>query len=468
MRILSYARNRSLFYDEINLARNYAEKDYIQLLGNLDYNQHSPPFFNWIVKLSTDIFGMNEYAFRLFPFMAGVASIFLFYKISKRFLSDFPLWFALILFGFSSYLLEYGTEVKQYSSDVFWTCLLIYSALRFPVQSLKSGIYWAIGGAIIIWFSMPVVFILAGIGFYFAFLAYRDSSVAFLKNFKSLIPIIGTWLFSFALLYLINLQHSLGSTHLAGFHEPFFLKIDNLTQTSKIIIGIVRSIVGHTAVPIIFTFLCFLTSIFHLFQKKKSHFILFSVPILTCFTASFLQQYSLIIRLTVFLFPILILMISIGLSVLYKSVNNFSNIPKKAFFTLLCIFSISCLIGRSAFRYIPSPLVKEDARTVLQKLAKEDLSEATLIVTDCGKPAFIFYTKYNEQKVDITAKKIIIHEENQPVREAFKIIPDSTTIWVFDSHTFGKELVLLQQQIEEKGTLTKSIESKSAWAMELK
>ena len=80
LRILSYIRNRSLFYDEINLARNYAEKDYAQLLGHLDYNQHAPPFFNWVIKFFTDTFGMSEYALRFFPFVAGVASIFYFIK----------------------------------------------------------------------------------------------------------------------------------------------------------------------------------------------------------------------------------------------------------------------------------------------------------------------------------------------------------------------------------------------------
>ena len=465
MRLLSYYRNRSLFYDEINLARNYAEKDYSQLLGHLDYNQHAPPFFNWAVELSTNLFGMNEYALRFFPFIAGVASIFFFYKIAKQFLSDFSLWFALILFGFSSYLLEYGTEVKQYSTDVFWTCLLLYAALKIPFNSLKSGVFWAILGAITVWFSMPSVFILVGIGFYFAFNIYNKKSFSFSK-IKSLTVVIGLWLVSFTLLYLVNLQYSLGSNQLESFHNQFFLKINNLPQSGEVLIGIIRSIVGHTAVPIIFAIICFFTGYLHFFQKNKAYLILFSAPILVCLFASFLQQYSLIIRLTVFMFPILILMISIGLSTLYRTASQSSYIPKNILFVLITVLSVSCLTGRSALKYIKQPLVKEDARTVLEKLTKIDLSDATLIVTDCGKPSFLFYTKYCEPHFNIDAKEIIIQEEYEPIEETFKVISD-TSIWIFDSHTFGQDYELLQKQIQSTGSIQERIERKSAQAIRL-
>ncbi|MGK0364195.1 MAG: 4-amino-4-deoxy-L-arabinose transferase-like glycosyltransferase [Saprospiraceae bacterium] len=464
MRLLTYYRNRSLFYDEINLARNYAEKDYIQLLGHLDYNQHAPPFFNWMVKFSTSIFGMNEYALRLFPFAAGVTSIFLFYKIAKKFLSDFSLWFALILFGFSSYLLEYGTEVKQYSTDVFWTCLLIYAALKIPFNNFKSGVFWAIGGAITIWFSMPSVFILAGIGFHFAFRIYTKNSSSFFSNIKGLVAIIGLWLVSFALLYQVNLQHSLGSNQLESFHNQFFLKFGNLTQTGNVLIGVIRSIVGHTTVPIVFAISCLFVGCFRLFQKDKMYLILFTTPPLFCFFASFLQQYSLIVRLIVFMFPIFILLMSIGLSTLYEQVNTLPNIANNVLFVLLIALSISCLTERSALQYIYQPLVKEDARSVLERLAQEDLSNTTLIVTDCGKPGFLFYTQHCKSQIDIKAKRIIIQEEYQPIEEAFESISD-TSIWVFDSHTFGEKGELLERQIKKKGNVRQRIESKNAQAI---
>ncbi len=466
MRLLSYCRNRSLFYDEINLARNYAEKDYAQLLGHLDYNQHAPPFFNWVVKFVTDVLGMNEYALRLFPVAAGVASIFLFYKIAKRFLSNFPLWFALILFGFSSYLLEYGTEVKQYSTDVFWTCLLLYSALKIPFHNFKTGISWAILGAVTIWFSMPSVFILTGIGLHFAFLTYQKYPSSFFNNIKGLLSVIGLWLLSFALLYQVNLQHSLGSTHLEGFHDKFFLKLSDLSQTGEVLVGIIRSIVGHTTVPIVFAFICFFIGIFRLFQKKRADLVLLFIPILVCFFASFLQQYSLIVRLTVFMFPILILMISIGLSGIIEQAFKLSKVPKNILLVLLAVLSISCLTERSALKYLTQPLVKEDARTVLETLAKKDLSNATLLVTACGKPGFLFYTKYNVPNIDIEAKAIVIQNENEAIVETFERVSD-TSIWVFDSHTFGREYNLLQQEIKSKGTIKDKIESKSAQAIQL-
>ncbi|MDY7021785.1 MAG: hypothetical protein SWJ54_10560, partial [Cyanobacteriota bacterium] len=68
VRLVQYLHNRSLWFDEANLALNIVNRSYLQLLSPLDNNQAAPPGFLWIEKLSIQLFGNNEYALRLFPF----------------------------------------------------------------------------------------------------------------------------------------------------------------------------------------------------------------------------------------------------------------------------------------------------------------------------------------------------------------------------------------------------------------
>ena len=52
LKISQYLEARSLFIDEANLARNIAEKGYLTLFSNLDYEQYAPPIFLVLSKLA--------------------------------------------------------------------------------------------------------------------------------------------------------------------------------------------------------------------------------------------------------------------------------------------------------------------------------------------------------------------------------------------------------------------------------
>ena len=78
-RVVPYLSNRSLWRDEAAVSINIVHKSYAELIQPLDMDQKAPVGFLWIEKFFTQVFGNNEFALRLFPLLAGLLSVFLFY-----------------------------------------------------------------------------------------------------------------------------------------------------------------------------------------------------------------------------------------------------------------------------------------------------------------------------------------------------------------------------------------------------
>src|SRR5262245_65033312 len=80
LRLAQYAFNRSLWYDEANLAANIIDRSMAGLLRPLDYDQGAPIGFLLLEKLAVQALGPSEYALRLIPFFFGSIALILFYE----------------------------------------------------------------------------------------------------------------------------------------------------------------------------------------------------------------------------------------------------------------------------------------------------------------------------------------------------------------------------------------------------
>jgi predicted membrane-bound mannosyltransferase len=108
-----YLQNRNLLLDEANVARNLFERDFTGLVKPLNYEQYAPPVFLWVEKLNAILFGFSEYALRLYPLLAGIASVFVMYALLKRLVPMSALWFPLLLFVATHMLIRYSSELRQ-------------------------------------------------------------------------------------------------------------------------------------------------------------------------------------------------------------------------------------------------------------------------------------------------------------------------------------------------------------------
>ncbi len=118
-RVVRYYLCFPLWDDESFLCVNFINRSYAELLQPLDYHQVAPILFLWIERTCVRLFGFNEYALRLIPFVCSLASLFLFRRVAERLLSGPALVFAVAIFAVSYPGIRYAAEAKPYCTDMF-------------------------------------------------------------------------------------------------------------------------------------------------------------------------------------------------------------------------------------------------------------------------------------------------------------------------------------------------------------
>ena len=90
IRVVRYLMDFPIWGDEAFLAASFIDRGYLDLMRPLDFGQVSPLFFLWIEHTAVLLFGFSEWSLRLFPTVAGIASLFLFRHMAGRVLGGFP------------------------------------------------------------------------------------------------------------------------------------------------------------------------------------------------------------------------------------------------------------------------------------------------------------------------------------------------------------------------------------------
>lgn len=149
-----------MWHDELALARNVADRDLIGLLTRpLDHHQVAPAGFMALLEIGSLILGVGEAGLRLGPWLFGVASVLLFWRIAQRYVEGLPLLTAVALFAASPALVWYGSSVKPYGVDVAVSLLLAWLALRHldrPGDLTRGAAAGGVGGAALL-VSFPAV-----------------------------------------------------------------------------------------------------------------------------------------------------------------------------------------------------------------------------------------------------------------------------------------------------------------------
>jgi hypothetical protein len=155
---------RSLWLDEVMLARNITDRSFLGLLSPLDHDQAAPVGFLLLQKLVVAALGPSEWAFRLVPLLASLASLVLFARLTRRFAGPVAGCVVLAMFACSPHLVT--AFDKQYAVDV-WSALVIV-ALWFRVSDrgdrVSEYLVYAVAGAGLVWMSHPAPFVLAAAG----------------------------------------------------------------------------------------------------------------------------------------------------------------------------------------------------------------------------------------------------------------------------------------------------------------
>ena len=394
LRLSQYLNNRSFWFDEVSLALNIVERSYGELVQTLDYNQAAPLGFLWIEKLSTQIFGENEYAMRLFPLLSSIVAIFAFYQLVRRYSSTFAAPMAIALFAFGRCTLYYATELKQYSSDVAIVLILCLCLIPIRRQILETQqiIWLSLLGGLSIWFSHPAIFALAGLecGYLLTSASKQRQRIVINR-----IAIYLTWIVSFGVFYFVTITNTLKNADLASSWESRYpTSFFDIVWFFDALGRFFYKPMGFYWITDAVGMVAFVLGCIACYRFSRDTFIAMIAPFIATMIASYLHKYPFRERLVLFLAPLAMLLVAEGLVFLLA---KFRQRSKYSWITGMIglVFSGALLIPTVSHssQFMIHPEFIQEMRPAMEYIAAHHQPGDSIYVHYKAIPAFNYYTR---------------------------------------------------------------------------
>jgi hypothetical protein len=381
LRLRQYFTGRSLWLDEAMLALNIVGRSFSGLTQTLDYNQGGPLGFLLAEKLVATLLGKSELSLRLLPLIAGCAALLLFALLLRQMTQKIGAFIALALFAAGAPLVYYASEVKQYSSDVFVTLLLLWLAARH-LQSPKPGrdfIILAIAGALSVWCSHPALFVLTGIA---ATLVLHYILQKDISRLKQIIAVILAWAVSFSILYFVNLRGLAANQFLFNYWADAFVPMPPwvgfnwFPDTLKSVLDNPAGLGTFWVLPALLMLMGLLALLRHNWQFGA----LFGLTLGAALAASALGKYPFAGRMILFAVPIFLALIGAGLD------------------AVAGLFQRPCWLGNGVALILAAFLLYQPLTTAAQNFIQpkyyEHIRPAMAYLQANRKPGDVFYVYY--------------------------------------------------------------------------
>lgn len=450
LRLRQYLTGRSLWLDEAMLALNIVDRDFGGLFRPLDYDQGAPIGFLLIEKAFSLIFGRNELSLRLFPFLVGLGSLFLFYLLLKRTTNGVGLLTALALFAFNPRGVYFASEVKQYIVDVAVTIgLVLLAAPLFEIRrsgnhhkdspgSTRDFIRLGLAGLFALWLSHPALFVLAGIGVTLVIQYLRRRDFA---NLLLTAAIGALWLANLGLSYFITLQRLSRNQMLLDYWNLSFVPFPPWSDIG----WFTGSIRGNLEVEfgmahaVGLAFGLMLMGWIALFFEKRAYASAVALTWLFVLIASSMHLYPLIGRLTQFLIPLGLLLIGKALEVLHRWLERWLGTRPLLAVMIPLILSGYLLYGpfTISMEYFVKPKYVEHIRPTLDYFRSAWREGDAMYITYGGMPAFRFYAPVYGLE-DISYESGLYTDYTDPPRILQRLDPlhGQRRVWILMSHVY--------------------------------
>lgn len=388
IRVERFFDNRSLWLDEAFLALNLIDRPLRELVeGNLGYDQSAPVGFLALEKGAIALLGDNELALRLLSLLAGLAALVLFQRIAVRLLPRPAVALVVGLFAISEPLVYYSAEVKPYSSDVALAAALTLLYLRFedgdtrdPRRLLTLGV----AGALAVWVSYPVVFVLAGIG-----VAIVVSSARHARGLANAGLVGGVWLASFAVAYHVSSTSITSVSHAyygaSGAKDGLLGRFAGSLHDSWSAVvdpGGFPHATNWLAGPVIAVGIAWI-----MVRVRLSRRALLLVPGLAAFGAAVLDRYPAAGRFWLFLVPFGLVALGYGVTALVRAARR----PLLVAMPLALVLSVA--IAERAAENTLHPPRSEDIKPLLHTLAVSWRAGDALYVYPKSQYALRYYAE---------------------------------------------------------------------------
>jgi len=384
--IYQFIFNRSLWLDEASLALNIINRDFIELTKPLDYVQVAPIGFLFVEKVFVSVLGKNEFSLRIFSLISFLISIPYLYFLSNKLLrNQMMALMAASIYCITLSLINYSSEVKQYSIDVLLTILILYYCLTIQLNKNSSLVILSIIGSIAIWFSNTSIIILFVAGSYLIYFEGLQN-----KNFK-IVSIFVFWLISFFIYYFLFIfDHPSKEVVVAYWrYENGFLPLNILSKEfCYFFFGIFNSIYSYLLGFGSFWFIPFIISVISviaLFKERQFTLIYFCLaPILVHVLLSGLELYPFKDRLILYVAPLTIIIFTFGLYSIFNFINDrIIHIPSFLLVVPICLMFYPI--------YLKFPIKKEEIKISLNYIKQNIKSMETIYVHYGAVRSFKFY-----------------------------------------------------------------------------
>ncbi|MGB7873103.1 MAG: glycosyltransferase family 39 protein [Anaerolineales bacterium] len=438
LRLRQYLIGRSLWLDEAMLTLNIVNRDFLGLFQPLDYDQGAPIGFLLIEKIINILFGEHEFVLRLFPFAVGVAALGLFYLLLRRTISGVGLLAGLALFAVSPELIYYSAEVKQYILDVAVTIILLY--LTYPLLSKKpekrNYVYLIVAGILVLWFSHAALFVLAGIGFGLLIQALQRRKRS---ELNTVLTLGVTWLADLGLLYVVSLRHLTQNKFLREYWQENFIPVPPWADWKWFgysFSGMLQDQIGIT-VSAWLVFIIIVLGFISLYLKNKTYAgILLAIFFFTS-VASTLWLYPLGGRFSLFMVPVVIILISQSLGALAQRLN-----AQQAWGTLVALLVVAYFLYAPASESLTdfiSPKYYEHIRPSMAALSENWQKGDALFVSNGAVPAFRFYAeRYGLGEVTYRSSDVSDYLEPGKILSSLEPLDGGARVWVLITHVYEK------------------------------
>jgi hypothetical protein len=457
LRLAHYSLNRSLWVDEAALALKIVDKSFAGLLQPLGDSQSAPIGFLVLEKLAVVAFGNNEYALRLPACLAGIISLFLFYRVARRCVKPRAVSIALGLFAISSQLIYYSSEVKQYSSDVviaLFLCIVTMYIRRKSLTIPRIALFGVVG-ATAIWLSHPAVFILAGVGLSLTlFCVHRKEWTR--AGRLSIVYLL--WTSSFAASYLVCLRSVASNEYLLNYWSSSFMPFPPLSFSDarwfvSTLFGILRSPVG--LFPCGVAAVMFLAGCVSMCLEDKERLFVLTSPILLCLLASGLHRYPFSGRFLLFIVPSLLLPIAEGAGQIIDTVHS-SAIIGIALIGLLFLHPMLCVIDQLREPY------REEIKPVLSYIREHQRVGDVLYVDYGSRHPFKYYAESYGFSDDDSVIGVSTRGDRGSYVDDLDGLPSDKRVWVLYTHIYPSEKESSLYHLDSIRTRLDSFESTGA------
>jgi hypothetical protein len=337
--LVQFLANRELLLDESRLIFNINDRGFAGLMKPLDYLQVAPILFLWIEKILSFICPTSEYVFRVFPFLCFTATFFFFLKLLNRYVKDkYAIVFILAFYTFNNLVLWYASaQAKQYMSDVLVLLTIYYVIAVKEFKSDKTKL-WLLGilGTAFIFLSNVAPIILFTAGFY---LFYEEFFVTKKKRVLPYIPVFTAWLAAFAVYYFNFIADHPTYDFMADYWDYTFFPFYSFSKACHFIVERSQCILSFFfpySTPLFLKMSIPAIGLAGLIWKRQIKLlILVFVPILVHLILSGFRLYPFDLRLMLYLFPCITLLIGMGVFYIAKFVLSFVN---PVFFKICAVF----------------------------------------------------------------------------------------------------------------------------------